>query len=134
MVAITVILAAVIAAFVLDLGDTSEAAQANFDVSQDDGDLIVQVTNSDRIDGYTILFDDQDCEISTGDDYDFSVGSTVSIDMTDLGNGDIEISGDDCDSDDDVANSDRELQFVFEYDGDEQLGPSFDWEAYDSTA
>ena len=54
MVAITVILAAVIAAFVLDLGDTSEPVQAAFNIDQDTTGnanvTTITVSNADNID------------------------------------------------------------------------------------
>ncbi|NGM69423.1 type IV pilin [Natronolimnobius sp. AArcel1] len=50
MVAITVILAAVIAAFVLDLGQQSEPAQAAVDVDGAGDDATITVSNADRVD------------------------------------------------------------------------------------
>ncbi|MFC6766849.1 type IV pilin N-terminal domain-containing protein [Natrinema soli] len=54
MVAITVILAAVIAAFVLDMGDTSATAQATFDVEHNSSsnESTVTITNIDRLDDW----------------------------------------------------------------------------------
>ncbi|ELY48085.1 type IV pilin [Natronorubrum sulfidifaciens] len=50
MVAITVILAAVIAAFVLDIGDLDDSApQAQFDWEDDDGNVTVTMTSGDDI-------------------------------------------------------------------------------------
>lgn len=51
MVAITVILAAVIAAFVLDIGDTSANPQAGFQINQvDTGETEVTINNIERLD------------------------------------------------------------------------------------
>jgi len=95
MVAITVILAAVIAAFVLDLGDTSEPVQASFDVDQDPagGDNITTITvsNADNIDEVRLTgcggLDDENIF-----DDGFSVGDSVtnSSDDDDLDLGDCE--------------------------------------------
>jgi len=79
MVAITVILAAVIAAFVLDIGDTGEPVQANIDVSVDDtGDdteVTLTVTDATNVDNFILTESDggcgdgsEDSEFSTNDD------------------------------------------------------------------
>ncbi|WP_255169851.1 type IV pilin [Natrononativus amylolyticus] len=67
MVAITVILAAVIAAFVLDIGSTSQPPQASFSVSQgvDDGDDVhIQVSSAQRLDAVEVASTDCDATLS----------------------------------------------------------------------
>lgn len=84
MVAITVILAAVIAAFVLDLGDTTASAQATYDVNQDpdDDSLIVSITSASRLDG-TQFVGIGDCDVDdTVSDMD-SVGASVNVSTLD---------------------------------------------------
>ena len=79
MVAITVILAAVIAAFVLDIGDTGEPVQANIDVSQGTGDNVtLTVTDATNVDSFTIEEDPCDDDLDGIEDEDnVSVGSSV---------------------------------------------------------
>ncbi|MFW6017675.1 MAG: type IV pilin [Halapricum sp.] len=62
MVAITVILAAVIATFVLGLGESvsSTAPQANFQTDYDDPDLTISHTGGDEIDGDNLYLTDVD--------------------------------------------------------------------------
>ena len=116
MVAITVILAAVIAAFVLDLGDTSESAQANFDIHQG-GDgvdyLNATVQNADRIDTLEIRGDCTDADFRDHDldsDFDKSVGDTFDIDVS-------------------SCSGDEEILLVAVYDGSENIVNSHTYEA-----
>ncbi|MFP8952846.1 type IV pilin N-terminal domain-containing protein [Natrialbaceae archaeon A-arb3/5] len=89
MVAITVILAAVIAAFVLDLGDSvGEEPNAGVDVSSGEGDnATVSITSMGNSDGLAVV--DSDGEIvtenTTSSDPAFmnSSGSSVVVDSTD---------------------------------------------------
>ena len=76
MVAITVILAAVIAAFVLDLGQ-SQSAQVNAGVNYDGNDthVTVQVTDMGNADYVNV----------TGDGHNFDPGSTDSAELDSVG-------------------------------------------------
>jgi len=75
MVAITVILAAVIAAFVLDLGDTDEAAPTvsfDFDYDQDTSELTVNHESGDNFDPSEVSLagvnlDAEDSDVGDGD-------------------------------------------------------------------
>ncbi|QCS44305.1 type IV pilin [Natrinema versiforme] len=82
MVAITVILAAVIAAFVLDMGQgQSQSAQAGLDFSQDSDGITVTLMSDDRTDnGVTV-----ECPNTGSTQSITSVGNTVTCD--DSGNG-----------------------------------------------
>ena len=64
MVAITVILAAVIAAFVLDIGDAGEPVQANIDVDTgtDNGDFEVTLTVTDATNVDEFRMGDGECD------------------------------------------------------------------------
>lgn len=123
MVAITVILAAVIAAFVLDLGDTSQSASGAFDVNQDgNGDMTITTQNADRLDEVHIRAGavSDSCDVEDGDDIfggSPSVGETASTDEDDFG-------FDDCDEDD-------EFNIIGEYDGDETIIQSFELDSED---
>ena len=83
MVAITVILAAVIAAFVLDIGDTGEPVQANIDVSVDDTgddtDVELTVTDATNVDSFEVR---QGADCFTEDEI-----LSPSVGETDSGNG-----------------------------------------------
>ena len=81
MVAITVILAAVLAAFVLDLGDTSEPVQASFGIDEDttDGNLTVTVRDASRLDSVNVAGCDDEDGIF-GDAGGPSVGNSVELD------------------------------------------------------
>jgi len=85
MVAITVILAAVLAAFVLDLGDTSEPVQASFGIDEDttDGNLTVTVQDASRLDAVNVAGCDDEPEIFGGEP---SVGSSTELNYTDDNN------------------------------------------------
>ncbi|EMA41669.1 type IV pilin [Halobiforma nitratireducens] len=99
MVAITVILAAVIAAFVLDLGDTSAnpSAGIQYDYSDDD-DWSVTLNNIERLDSWEVS-----CAGSSEHEEDpAEVGQTIDQD-------DVE----DCDRDD--------IQIIGTYDGEEAV-------------
>ncbi len=83
MVAITVILAAVIAAFVLDLGQSqsaSAAAGVEFDASS--GDVTITYISSDRIDDGTSLDIQQDSGGCDGESLS-SVGDSVTCSHSD---------------------------------------------------
>ncbi|WP_425461877.1 type IV pilin [Natronosalvus hydrolyticus] len=72
MVAITVILAAVIAAFVLDLGSTSQNPQAGFSINEDsDGVTGIQLTTIDRLDELRI---NDDCTVDTSGAWESETG------------------------------------------------------------
>lgn len=115
MVAITVILAAVIAAFVLDLGDSTSAnAQASFTVEQDSGTVTISLNNANRLDGVS-LAGDCDAEFDStnwGSSSSPSVGSSSEI-SNQGGTG-----TDDCSADD-------ELNIVGHYEGSENVIQSF---------
>jgi len=98
MVAITVILAAVIAAFVLGIGDTDDVApQSSISAEADDGNLVLEITSGDSIDPTEVemrgldgdweecgdgdLLSDEDCT-EEGDD-EWTVGSTVTFEGDD---------------------------------------------------
>ena len=97
MVAITVILAAVIGAFVIGIGDDQETVpQASFDFDQtgdagDDGEVTVEHTSGDTIpeDNIEVSVTD-DMDVTSDFDGDVSAGSTATVDISD---GDVE-SGD----------------------------------------
>jgi len=116
MVAITVILAAVIAAFVLDIGDTGEPVQANLDISNDgDGGIEYTITNVDNVDDIFLRCDGGDVDL-IGDNglASLSVGSTGSIDsggMSDCGSGSINVIG--------VADGSESIIKSFDYEGNE---------------
>jgi flagellin-like protein len=79
MVAITVILAAVIAAFVLGLGDTSEPApQVSFDYDYDETDTALDVTvqSGDQFNS------DNAAVVVAGTNYDLTEASSISDDTT----------------------------------------------------
>ena len=131
MVAITVILAAVIAAFVLDLGDTSEPAQATLDISEDaENNTDITVQNADRVDDIVIRADcfDEDVSVSHDDiDLELEVGDAATIDAT----GDL---SDETDGGDDleVECAGEGLTFVAQYDGNEEIIHQFDYEGDES--
>lgn len=86
MVAITVILAAVIASFVLGLGPSDAAPTINFDDSYDDGtspsELTVEVTGGDSVPaGQLSLSNNSDAGSGTAGTYDWTtLGSPSSPD------------------------------------------------------
>ena len=99
MVAITVILAAVIAAFVLGIGDTDDVApQSSISAEADDGNLVLEITSGDSIDPEEVemrglsadwaecedgdLLSDDGC---TGETEEWTVGSTVTFEGDDGG-------------------------------------------------
>jgi len=108
MVAITVILAAVIAAFVLDIGDTGEPVQANIDVSTGADDLTVTVTDTTNVDSFEVqedpCDDNNDNDLSNIGDDDPSVGDT-----------------DSCEIDDGDDDADDRLIIIGEVDGSESI-------------
>ena len=118
MVAITVILAAVIAAFVLDIGSGGNPVQASFSVDQDTdaGETTITVTNAANIDSVRL----GGCA-DADDIFDGAprVGNSVS---TADGNG---FSLDSCSTGDTV-------NIVGSVDGSESIVQSFDME-YDAT-
>ena len=114
MVAITVILAAVIAAFVLDIGDTGEPVQANIDVDNtDDDDVDVTVTNVDSVDRIFVRCDGDIQQLAgdDGDSADLSVGSTATIDLEDCEDGTLNVIGE-------VGGSESIIK-SFDYEGDD---------------
>lgn len=112
MVAITVILAAVIAAFVLDFGDTSQSAQADFGVDKHDDEWInVTVRNADRIDALRFGGDcgeEQSVRNVDLDDFNKSVGDTFSVEFDDCNDGD-------------------RINFVATYDGTDTIVRTYRW-------
>jgi len=125
MVAITVILAAVIAAFVLDIGDTGEPVQANLDLSEtSDHDIDITITNVDAVDDIQLrgceegdigLVDATNAENDLGEDAaELSVGSTGQVPN------DFEDFKDDC--------ADTSFNVVGINDGSESIIKSFDYE------
>ncbi|WP_246998705.1 type IV pilin [Halosolutus gelatinilyticus] len=84
MVAITVILAAVIAAFVLDLGQSQSvgpAAGIQFDENSDGTEVTVTYIQEDRVDGDVTVHCDGDTSTSCTD---LSVGSTTTCSGSEL--------------------------------------------------
>ncbi|WP_255169852.1 type IV pilin [Natrononativus amylolyticus] len=113
MVAITVILAAVIAAFVMDIGTTSQPPQASFSVSQgtDDGDPVhVQISSAERLDGVEVA--STDCSDPGFSGTDLDVGE-------DPGVGDNEQLSGSCTEGD-------EIDIIGVYDGESTIIQSFD--------
>lgn len=151
MVAITVILAAVIAAFVLDLGDTSSSAQAGLDISEDGDEVEITVQTIDRADEFIVrcvgecegFFADGD-DTSDGDvtpeditSLDASVGDTVTINTSDSEEGvtgdsdeEVEISEDYvvADDDDSAAADSGTIQIIGVYEGEDTLLRQHDFE------
>jgi len=145
MVAITVILAAVIAAFVLDIGDTGEPVQANLDISESpDGDIEFTMTNVDAVDEIQLRgCDDDDDDIGdigitddnnaewviddgNGQNASLSVGSTGFIES---GETSLDGPGDDDDDDADIDDcSGTDFNVVGINDGSESIIKSFDYE------
>ncbi|MCU4750975.1 type IV pilin N-terminal domain-containing protein [Halobacteria archaeon AArc-curdl1] len=111
MVAITVILAAVIAAFVLDLGSsTSSSPQAGFTVNDESAstgytEYTVQISSIERLDSMTVSCDDTD---TTDASYPGSATDEVTLNSV----------GDDgtvtCEDDDDIT-------IIGTYDGNEAV-------------
>lgn len=114
LIAVTVILSAVVALFVLDIGVTSAAAQATYDISQDeDGDLTVTiaVTTADRLDSTDFASPDCDGDI---DGSRFS-DELAAVKNTTTGSFD----GDDCEGGDTI-------QIISIYEGDGTIIQDFD--------
>ncbi|OIB57427.1 type IV pilin [Natrialba sp. SSL1] len=87
MVAITVILAAVIAAFVLDMGDMGETAPtASFEWEQNGDEVTITHTGGDSLDLSDITVEDDDGETHSGTDHwnedsgEISAGDTHTTD------------------------------------------------------
>ena len=81
MVAITVILAAVIAAFVLDIGPGDSTITAAADVSDDGEDITVEITSGGGdIDGLAIVNDAGTVVAVTNEDTTVSTGGSYSTD------------------------------------------------------
>ncbi|MFC4541071.1 type IV pilin [Halosolutus amylolyticus] len=86
MVAITVILAAVIAAFVLDLGDSvNQEAQAGasmtWDTSPSDGELSIELTSEGNADNFYVRGDLEDESPVSGEEGELDgAGDTMSLD------------------------------------------------------
>ena len=95
MVAITVILAAVIAAFVLDIGPGDSTISAAADVSADDGDVDVEITSGGGdLDGVALIGDDGSVEGDSqveahvdGDVVEPRTGGTITFDNPDCEDG-----------------------------------------------
>ncbi len=107
MVAITVILAAVIAAFVLDLGQSSGAnPSAGFSYDQSDNETTIQLNTVDRLDSVTfnVHGDCNDIATDVGHDADPSVGDSWTFPPNDS-------TTQSCEPDD--------ITIVGEYDGNE---------------
>ena len=82
MVAITVILAAVIAAFVLDIGPGDSTISAAADVSLDDDDVKVEVTSGGGdLDGLALVDSSGSVVDTHGDDEEESVNTGGSYDL-----------------------------------------------------
>jgi len=117
MVAITVILAAVIAAFVLDIGDTGEPVQANIDISEnDDNGINYTVTNADNVDEI-LLRGCGEGDISLTSENDEVEPAELSVGSSGYANSD---AFEDCD--------DASLNVVGSVDGTESIIKSFDYE------
>ena len=131
MVAITVILAAVIAAFVLDLGQTSSPPQANLEVDENsDGDLTVLIRNADRLDDIEIrgcsgtdAFSLTDNDMTSPLDDDISVGDRAEL----AGDNGEFTTGEFKDVPDDGCGGET-LNFVAIYDGSDSIITSVDYE------
>ena len=123
MVAITVILAAVIAAFVLDLGQSTGAtAQAGLSFDQDSGDVSVTITSIDRADELRVQHQGGDCEEtgdSTGDWSSDTRDSNEDALTTSPSVGDVAVMGSDCDDGD-------TLQVIGTLDGNEAVIATYD--------
>lgn len=124
MVAITVILAAVIAAFVLDLGDTSQNPQASFDINQehDDSNVSISIRSADRLDDVH-LRGCSDADSVFGDDLGVGNSITVNVDDSEDGNdgnnlGDFECEGG------------EEINIIGVYDGTQQTIQTWEVEDY----
>lgn len=78
MVAITVILAAVIAAFVLDLGDQSEPVTAAVDVNYDGSDVVATLQDASNVDS----IDHADASCGSGQVFDVEGGDGVGSSTT----------------------------------------------------
>jgi len=133
MVAITVILAAVIAAFVLDLGQSTGAnAQAGVSFSESADDLVtVQVSSIDRADGIYMQIDaDGDTDwidpdgdgdnsnIEDADDWD--VGDSLTIDTSEAGEEDLD-SIDSSVEDEEID----DITIIGQYDGNDYVVASW---------
>jgi len=112
MVAITVILAAVIAAFVLDMGQGQNAnAQAGIQFSEDSGEVTVTVNSIERADSLTV--DEGDCDDVTyesGSELG-SVGETATVDCNNIDSG-----------------SSATIQVIGSYDGSENVVTTYDYD------
>lgn len=83
MVAITVILAAVIAAFVLDIGPGDSTLSAAADVSADDENVVVEVTSGGGdLDGLALVDSSGDVVATTDEEGDDSVNTGGSYDLS----------------------------------------------------
>jgi len=122
MVAITVILAAVIAAFVLDLGQSTGAnAQAGIDFSEDSGNIDITITSVDRADEIRIadVRDSDQCEAQSGSsNWETSGDPNVNDDPS---AGDTIEFGDDCNSSDGDT-----IQVIGVLDGNEAVIATYD--------
>lgn len=112
MVAITVILAAVIAAFVLDMGSSqSQNAQAgvSFDEDADDPDdkVTITVNSLDRADELRLETENSHCTTTTGDETLTKVGASTTYEC----------------SDDDT------IRVIGEYDGSSNVINSYEYES-----
>ncbi|THE64520.1 type IV pilin [Salinadaptatus halalkaliphilus] len=135
MVAITVILAAVIAAFVMDLGDMSGSANAGIDFDESGDHVTTQVIdegNTDAIyvevteDGGSSEYVTDEAEGSADPDSTWSVGTSVELNSDDLGTDD---DIDDIDNDFDTLSGGDEINEITVYgeiDGDLQVVASWD--------
>jgi len=92
MVAITVILAAVIASFVLGLGPGEAAPTASFDFEADSGDIVVTHANGDTLDPANIYIRGDGFE-GSWEDYGSSsqIGGGSSATIPSPGTGDISV-------------------------------------------
>ncbi|MCU4972919.1 type IV pilin N-terminal domain-containing protein [Halobacteria archaeon AArc-m2/3/4] len=129
MVAITVILAAVIAAFVLDLGQSQSAsASAGVTFSEDGNEVTPQLISIDNADSvYVRITDDDDSywvnpdgEIHNDKEDDWSVGDSVTMNSNEPhSSGDLVDSGD-IDPDADLDGIDR-ITVIGELDGSDTV-------------
>ena len=94
MVAITVILAAVIAAFVLDIGPGDSTISAAADVSFDGDDVVVEVTSGGGdLDGLALVDDDGNVVDTVHEDEDDGVNTGGTYRLSEDGDGDYTVYG-----------------------------------------
>jgi flagellin-like protein len=126
MVAVTVILAAVIGSFVLDLGNNVQAnAQAGVTFNQDssDGTATVQVVSMENADDLKVTVDDSNVTVGSFDNDPAQVGDTLIVGTDDDTSGSTNADGDVTD----LQNRD-EVTVIGVIDGKETVLQTFTYE------